>query len=158
MTKICIKGCEEMTKKYELTSDSIVKNGRTLYRIKALVSFGDVQAGDLGGYISHESNLSHRGECWVYCKAVVYGNARVYGDAWVDDNAIVSGNARIYGNAWLFGCTIVSGNARAYGKVRVAGYAVVCGNARVYGKTFICGRVRIGGHARVCGGKIDSIA
>lgn len=49
--------------------------GRTLYRIKALRDFGDVEKGDLGGYIGSENNLSHCGNAWVY------GNAEVRGDA-----------------------------------------------------------------------------
>ena len=39
-------------KKYELLKDDTVNhNGRTLYRIKALITFGTVVAGELGGYI-----------------------------------------------------------------------------------------------------------
>lgn len=44
-------------KKYELTAESIVKFGRTLFRIKALVAFGDVEEGELGGFIEKEENL-----------------------------------------------------------------------------------------------------
>ena len=62
-------------KKFELTSETKVVFGRTLYRIKALVKFGDVNAGDLGGWIEAEKNLSQSGNAWVY------GDARVYGDA-----------------------------------------------------------------------------
>ena len=74
-------------KKYELTEECKEHFGRKLYRIKALIDFGNVKAGDLGGYIESEKNLSHNDNCWVY------GNARVYG------NAEVFGNARVYGNA-----------------------------------------------------------
>ena len=38
-------------KKYELTADSKVVFGKKVYRIKALISFGNVTAGDLGGYV-----------------------------------------------------------------------------------------------------------
>ncbi len=45
-----------MKKKYELIkSDSINWFGRTLYRIKAVRSFGNVEKGELGGYIEKES-------------------------------------------------------------------------------------------------------
>ena len=70
-------------KKFELTSDFKMYLGMKLFRIKALVDFGNVKAGDLGGYIEKEKNLSHNGNAWVS------GNARVY------DNARVSGNADI---------------------------------------------------------------
>ena len=52
-------------KKFELTTESITFLGRTLFRIKALISFGNVKAGELGGYIEKEGNLSHEGNAWV---------------------------------------------------------------------------------------------
>ncbi|EJF81205.1 hypothetical protein MCQ_00483, partial [Candidatus Bartonella washoeensis Sb944nv] len=42
-------------KKYEFTDETIEVNGRTLYRIRALKDFWQVKAGDLGGFIEHES-------------------------------------------------------------------------------------------------------
>ena len=38
-------------KKYELTSETKVVFGRTLHRIRALISFGNVEAGELGGWV-----------------------------------------------------------------------------------------------------------
>ena len=102
-------------KKFELTTESITFLGRTLFRIKALISFGDVEAGELGGYIEKEGNLSHEGNAWVY------DNARVYDNAWV------CGDARVYGDAR------VCGDAEVCGDARVCGNAWVCGNAEVYG-------------------------
>lgn len=77
-------------KKYELTQTTINHNGVTLYQIKALRSFGGVTAGELGGFIEKESNLSQEGNAWVYGNARVFGNAEVYGDAEVFGNACVS--------------------------------------------------------------------
>ncbi|MCI7494001.1 MAG: hypothetical protein MSA74_01150 [Ruminococcus sp.] len=68
-------------KKFELTTDSIKRNGVTLYRIKALIDFEDVKAGDLGGYVEKEENLSQSGNAWVYGNAEVSGDACVSGDA-----------------------------------------------------------------------------
>ena len=68
-------------KKYELTSDTKIVFGHILYRIKALSSFGCVSAGDLGGFLESEKNLSQNGNAWVFGNAEVYGNARVYGNA-----------------------------------------------------------------------------
>ena len=68
-------------KKYELTAESIVKFGRILFRIKALVAFGDVEAGELGGFVEKEENLDQSGDAWVSGDAMVSGNAWVYGDA-----------------------------------------------------------------------------
>ncbi|THA03191.1 polymer-forming cytoskeletal protein, partial [Rodentibacter pneumotropicus] len=78
-----------MTKKYELLKDDTKEYfGITLYRIRALISFGAIVAGELGGYIEAEKNLAQSGDAWVF------GDALVSGDAWV------SGNANVYGNAW----------------------------------------------------------
>lgn len=80
-------------KKFELTTDSIKGNGTTLYRIKALIDFGDVKAGDLGGYVEKEENLSQYGNAWVY------DDAWVHGDAWVCDDTCVCDDALIFSNA-----------------------------------------------------------
>lgn len=80
-------------KKYELTTNTKMLFGRKLFQIKALVSFGDVAAGDLGGYIEKEENLSHDGDAWVYDRALIFGDAKVYGDAWVHGDALVYGDA-----------------------------------------------------------------
>ena len=87
-------------KKYELLkNDTItIPNGKTLYRIKALINFDVVVAGSLGGYIEKEDNLTHTGNAWVYGNARVSGNAWVFGNACVSDDACVSGDARVSGN------------------------------------------------------------
>ncbi|WP_099347969.1 hypothetical protein [Acetobacter aceti] len=73
--------------KYELLENDTVTapNGAKLFRIRALVAIAmiGVSAGDLGGYVESQNNLSVFGNAWVF------GNARVFGDAWV------SGNARV---------------------------------------------------------------
>ena len=75
-------------KKFELTSEFITNIfGTKLFRIKALIEFGNVKAGELGGFVEKEENLNHEGNAWVY------GNASVYGNAWV------CGDASVYGNA-----------------------------------------------------------
>ena len=51
-------------KKFELTADRIKSNGVTLHRIKALIDFGDVKAGELGSYVEKEENLSQYGNAW----------------------------------------------------------------------------------------------
>jgi len=83
--------------KYELTKNFIEHNGKKLYQIKALKNFGYVRAGDLGGYIEKESNLSQEGNCWVFVNAKAYDNAEVYGNAYVRGYAQVSGNYKIGG-------------------------------------------------------------
>ena len=69
-------------KKFKLTSEFIVDiSGVKLFRIKALIEFGNVKAGELGGYIEKEENLSHMGDAWVSDDARISGDAQVFGDA-----------------------------------------------------------------------------
>lgn len=81
-------------KKFELTAEFVTNVfGKKLFRIKALVAFGNVEKGELGGFIEKEDNLSHGGNAWVCGNARVSGDARVYGNALVSGDALVSGNA-----------------------------------------------------------------
>ena len=112
-------------KKFELTAETNVLLGRTLYRIRALRAFGDVDKGELGGFIEKETNLAHEGNAWVSGNAIVSGNARVSGNAWVSGNARVSGNAWVSGNARVFNNAIVSGASEVYGNARVSGNAEI---------------------------------
>ena len=69
-----------MDKKYEiLLDDAIEYEGKILYRIRALITFVDINdniinAGELGGYIENEDNLSQEDKAWVYDKSKVYGD------------------------------------------------------------------------------------
>lgn len=107
------------TKKYEIVEVEGVK------RIKALKDIGnrhiDVKAGDIGGVVESEDNLSQKGKCWIgydasvrgkakvsgnaaVVKGYVEGYAKVYGDAFVDGNgAYISGKTNVYENAQIFG-------------------------------------------------------
>ena len=112
-----------MNKKYEFTGETKteVLFGETVvfHRIRALISFGTVNAGEIGGWIESENNLDESGNAWVFGNAQVDGNARVSGNAWVRGNARVSGNAQVRGNAR------VRGNALVYGDAQVDGNAWV---------------------------------
>ena len=105
--------------KYEFTGETKTYSGITLHRIKAIVDFCCIKAGEIGGWIETEDNLSQYGDSWVS------GNAQVSGDA------RVSGNAQVYGNAWVYG------NARVYDDARVYGDAQVSGDAQVAAKECI---------------------
>ena len=151
---------KEQQKKYELTGEFIEHwSGKKLYRIRALVSFGVVVAGQLGGFVESEKNLdqSLSGNAWVSGNALVsgnawvYGNAQVSGNAWVSGNAQVSGNALVSGNAWVYGNAQVSGNAWVSGNAQVYGNARVSGNAQVYGNAQVSGNARVSGNALVSG-------
>ena len=85
--------------------------------------FGDVQKGDLGGWIESEKNLSHDGDCWIS------SNGKVF------DNGEVSGNGRIFGNSWVYG------NGRVFGDGEVSGNGKLSGDGSIYGDEIISGRV-----------------
>lgn len=62
-------------KKFELTTEPITNEaGKKLFRIKALIDFGDVKAGELGGYVEKEGNVSQDGNAKVSGNAQVSGN------------------------------------------------------------------------------------
>lgn len=86
-------------KKFELTSEFVTFLGKKLFRIKALISFGNVEEGELGGYVEKEENLSNDGNAWVYGNARVCGDARVYGNA---DYATVHGFGSEYRTTTFF--------------------------------------------------------
>lgn len=67
-------------KKFELTNETQQFMGHVLYQIKALKNFADVHAGDIGGWVECEKNLSQIGNAWIY------GNARISDNAWVYTN------------------------------------------------------------------------
>ena len=123
-------------KKFELTTETKINiSGKKLFRIKALVSFGSVSAGEKGGWVEKEENLSQFGDAWVY------------GEAEVSDNAFVRDNACVRDNAWVFGNACVRGNAEVSGNALVSGDAKVSGNSCVRGNTEISGDAWVSGNA-----------
>ncbi len=64
--------------KYKLAENPIKFGNKTLFQIQALKDFSDVKAGDLGGYIEKELNLSQEDYCWVFGRAKVSGVDQVY--------------------------------------------------------------------------------
>ena len=99
-----------MRTKYRMTDETIKVNGHILHRIEALIDipYAKVKAGDKGGFIESEENLSQEGDCWVGDDARVSGNAQVSGNAKVSGHAQVSGHARVSGNAEVSGTTKLS--------------------------------------------------
>lgn len=128
-------------KKYEFTEETVTQwyGGEEviLHRIRALQNFkptqmdGEVYAGDLGGFIEKEDNLSHEGNCWVDEEAQVMRNARI------TDNAYVCGNTLIFEDA------IISENAAADDWAQVMGNVILKGRSLVHGGSIISGFVTL---------------
>ena len=164
-----------MSKKYELTDETTEVDGHTLHRIRASRCFSDVKAGDLGGWIEKEDNLSQMDNAWIGGDAKVYGsakvccNANVYGNAVVCGDAKVYGSAKVYDNARIYGDAEIYDDAKDYGFAEIWDNAVICDyakvfddaivhnyamvrdNARVFDNARVYGNARIYGDANVCG-------
>ena len=118
--------------KYEIT-DIAHEVYPFLYRIRALHDIGDeVKAGDLGGFVESEDNLSSK-----------------QGDnAWIFDNAISCNSATVDKGSCLRGVAIacenayISGGAKLFDDARAEGYAYICGGV-------IKGKARISDYARI---------
>ena len=89
-----------MNEKYEIT-DIAHEKYPFLHRVRALRDIGsEVKAGDLGGFVESESNLSTEDDMsWIY------------DDAIAAENAYVDQNARLFGKAVICGCAYVSQGA-----------------------------------------------
>lgn len=140
----------EELKKYEFTGEENTYNGNTVRRIRAIRDFGNVKAGDLGGWIEKEENLSHKGNYWVADAATVRGDARILDDAVVSGNATVYGRAIIRDGACVYDEALVYGNAQIYEDASIYGLAKVFKNAKVHGFSSFGERTLIGS-----GGDID---
>lgn len=108
-------------KKYEiLPNDHIDLGNFKVYRIRALRDFFNVRAGDLGGYVESEHNLSHEGDCWIEDDATVVGNSRISGNALVRDHSWVANGAEICDNALISGWVEVSGPTKVSGDAHLS--------------------------------------
>ena len=94
--------CFMETRKYRLTEETMEWRGHTLHRIEALKDFGNVKAGDKGGWIEKEENLSQDGDAKVYGDAdyIVFKNWWSSGRyfTWTRSN-----------NKWKVGCFFGTG-------------------------------------------------
>lgn len=118
-------------RKYELTENTLTIAGHTLYRIRAVRHFGDVRAGDLGGWVESDGNfhlgettclpnLSHDDDAWIYDDAKAYAGANVCGSGKMRGQSEMFGrNALIGGSAEVAGNVVVDG-LHSIGEARVS--------------------------------------
>ena len=157
--------------KYEII-DIVHEKYPFLHRVRALRDIGtDVKAGDLGGFVEHEGNLSFEpgDDAWIYNDAIAAGDsvvekgsvlrtrAVVCGSACVSHGSVLFGDARAEDDAYLRGVTM-------WGSARASGTSVIVaspdnparaprlsGNCCVYGK--VMGDVQLLGSAVVISGE-----
>lgn len=124
-----------MENKYEFTDEVInTPSGRVLHRIRALRDFGNVEKGDLGGFIEWKSNLSHEGNCWVYGDSKVFGAAKVSGNAHVENSSIYDA-AKISGDAFVTS-SVIFGESMVYNNAYIE-------DSIIYGSCKICNRAHV---------------
>ena len=153
------------TKKYELVlTPNQTPDGKSLYQVRALRNiecaghqfFGigssarkwladhlqhyTVRAGDLGGYVEGEHNLSQDGDSWVGSNATVRDDARVEGDAWIIDGLAKD-------RALLKGLALVE-RAVIQDRACIGGAAYVAPLQGMNGIPIIGGTKRVGGILR----------
>lgn len=156
-----------MNEKYEITEIAHPEYP-WLHRIRALRDVReDVHAGDLGGFVQSEKNLSQEGQCWIADNAVAAEEAHVSGDAILWDYscargcAAISGVSRIGGQAiiedsaiiaagYVHGNVHVSGNAKIHANSVTGGIPVVMEGATVYGT--LGGEIEVHEHAVILPG------
>lgn len=121
-----------MNKKYEIT-DIVHEKYHFLHRIRALRNISsEVKAGDLGGFVENESNLSFDpgDDAWIFQDAIAAG------EGYVDEASILRDRAIVCGHAYVSKGTEMSGDSRAEDDAYIRGaklsrYARVSGNGMV---------------------------
>ena len=104
-----------------------------LHRIRALRDVGvEVRAGDLGGFVEAECNLSQEeGDAsWIFGDAIAAGSASVDKDSCLRDGAVACDQAYVTQRSTL------SGHARAEDAAYIRG-AVLCEEARASGSALV---------------------
>ena len=142
--------------KYEITSIAHPQYP-WLHRIRALRNVReDVRAGDLGGFVESESNLSQEGTCWIYDNAIACENARVTEDSTLHRSAKVLDAAVISGDACLDWSAFVMHNA-VVASGDISGLAIVGGHAKILGGASNHSSPMIRDEASICGEVIGNI-
>ena len=153
-----------INKKYKITNIQHPYDPK-LFRIQALMDIPrrGVKAGDFGGFVESEDNLSQSGDCWIGDDGQAADQSRVDDNARVCGSASVFGDARVYGEALIHGNSIISdrvwvdGSAKVYGNALVTDTATLKDNVHVFGNAKVCGNtsmydnVHVFGNAKVCG-------
>jgi len=151
-----------MNAKYEITGIAHEKYP-FLHRIRALLDIGsEIKAGDLGGFVESEGNLSFEAEddAWIFNDAIAAGEghvdkgsvlrerAVVCGCAYASHGTEMSGDSRAEDDAYIRGarlsrCARVSGSGMVLQSPTTKAAPILTGSCSVYGK--VMGDVMLAG-------------
>lgn len=122
-----------MSKKYELIG------GYGTLTIRAIrdIPRHSVRAGDFGGDVYSEDNLSHEGDCWIELGSFVSKEARVQDNAIVRRKSVISDRVCISGNAVVEKClawddAVITEDSVVTDCI-VSAHSIVRGNSRIKG-------------------------
>lgn len=85
--------------RYELTSNTVLFAGITLYQIRALEDIGNTKKGELGGYISLSSKINLTGKGWIKKNSFIIDSI-LDGDIRLDEDVIIW-SSYIQGKMWF---------------------------------------------------------
>ena len=131
-------------KKYEILIDkenTIEFEGRTLHRIRALRNFNDVKAGDIGGFVESEWNLSQEGNCWIYDDAICMDSASVCDNAKMYNRSCMYNYSRMYDNSEMYDNSRMYNNSKMFDNSSLHGNAKASGNAILKDDDSLCGKI-----------------
>ena len=125
-------------KKYKLVKNDAIKVAhKTLYRIKALRSFNTINnmyinAGDLGGYVESEDNLSQEDNCWIFDNSIVMDRCTV------SDGSVVLNNSKLVYDTHLLDCSKVD-NSTLVSKLNIRSSTIIDSSVSIsYGEIYDC--------------------
>lgn len=109
-------------KKYKITNERKEWGGTIVSKIKYNMDFPEigVKAGDEGGWIEKESNLSQEGKSYISPGVILTG------DVEVSENGAVIGYVELGGSIKVKGDAIVHGNRLMYGDHVFSGKEIYC--------------------------------
>lgn len=163
--------------KYELTDiTKQLDDGTILHRIKALKDIPryNIKAGDYGGWIESEFNLSHEGDCWLADDAIIRDNAMIINSVYACNYAVIADHARAIDNAHISGHAYMRDYSHVSGNVMIKDYVKICGtavilddvhmfdhasandNAGIWGDTYLFGDACAHGNAAIPQGSYNT--
>lgn len=109
-------------------------DGRRCTRIRALIDIPKhgVKAGDLGGFLEFNHNLSQAGSCWVAGECKVSGDAVLIGDSFLGGHILATHSATMSGSSHITGRGIIFGHSKVWGNAIIESQDIkLCGNATI---------------------------